>query len=74
MHGTSFRKGESVYKTKFTYVHDWVNFEYTATKNMEICDLNWPLTQTGSLLWGRIYKDIYDFVPISWFLNLSYEL
>ena len=23
-----------------SHTYDWVHFEYTATKNMEICDLN----------------------------------
>ena len=34
--GTSFRKGEYVYKI---HIQDWVYYEHTVTKNMEICDL-----------------------------------
>ena len=33
---TSFRKGEYVCQKKI-HIHDWVNFKYTVTKNVEIC-------------------------------------
>ena len=34
-----FEKVQVCLKDK-NHIHDWVYFEYTVTKNMEICDLN----------------------------------